>query len=255
MKKILLSVGSIIFVLAILGGGTGAFFADNNTSTGNTFATGVIDLFVDNESYITDPSGNLIFSPQTSWSLSTLAGKLFFNFKDVKPGDIGEDTISLHVKSNDAWACMSVKLTGTPENGQSDPEYLVDTTRGSTSGELQNELNFAFWNDDGDNVFESGENIFKKGLVKDIFKGDKWPLADSRTNIWGGQGPIPADTVKYIGKAWCFGKLTSAPLPQDDKGKTGDNGPLVRGTGFKCEGDAVNNKTQTDGITADVSFT
>ncbi len=254
MKKILLSLGSIVFAGAILAGGTGAFLSDSGTSTGNTFASGVVDLKVDNESYFTDAWGKLAFSSSTSWSLSNLAGKLFFNFNDVKPGDIGEDTISLHVNNNNAWACMNINMTGTPENGQNEPEALVDPTIGTNDGELQNYLNFTFWADDGDNVYEKGEKIFKQGLSKDIFNGSQWALADSAANIWDGSGPIPGDTTKYIGKAWCFGDLVPNPVNQDNKGKTGTNGPLVRGTGFSCNGASIGNIVQSDGIKADVSF-
>ncbi len=256
MKKIILSFSSIIFAVAILAGGTGAFFNSLNTSTGNTFATGIIDLKIDNESYVTDENGILVFSPSTSWALSTLSGKLFFNFPDIKPGDIGEDTISLHVHNNNAWACMNITLTGTPENGQSEPEALVDTTTGVNDGELQYELYFAFWADDGDNVYENNENIFKQGLVKDIFNGESWPLSDSKSNIWSPPPwPIQAGATKYIAKAWCFGVLGKTPVTQDGLGKTGSNGPLVRGTGFTCDGEPIGNILQSDGITADVSFT
>jgi len=254
MKRILLSLGSIAFVAALLAGGTGAFLADSGTSTGNTFASGVVDLKVDNESYVTDVFGKLAASPSTSWQLSNLAGKLFFNFNDIKPGDIGEDTISLHVNNNNAWACMNVAVTATPENGQVEPEAAVDPTSGTNDGELQNYLNFAFWADDGDNVYEQGEKIFKQGLVKDIFNGQNWTLADASKNIWDGTGPIPGDTVKYIGKAWCFGTMSVTPVAQDGKGKTGTNGPLSRGTGFTCNGADVGNIVQSDGIKADVSF-
>src|ERR1700690_2867858 len=208
MKRILLSIGSIIFVAGLLAGGTGAYLANSNSSTGNTFASGVVDLLVDNTSYVSQ-SGSLVASPSTSWTLSNLAGKLFFNFANLMPGDIGEDTISLHV-NNKAWICMNVALTGTPENGQNEPEAAVDPTTGPNDGELQNSLQFAFWADDGDNVYEQGETIFKQGLVKDIFNGVNWALADSATNIWGAPGPLPANSVKYIGKAWCFGTLTPA---------------------------------------------
>jgi hypothetical protein len=254
MKKILLSVGSILFVAALLAGGTGAFLQDGGTSTGNTFATGVIDLKIDNESYYTDDWGKLTYSSSTSWALSTLAGKLFFNFSDVKPGDIGEDTISLHVHNNNAYACMNVLLTDTPENGQNEPEAIVDPTGGVSDGELQNFLYFSWWADDGDNVFEQGEKTFKQGLARDIFNGKNWALADGATNIWDTSGPIPGGATRYIGKAWCFGTMTPNPLPQDGKGKTGANGPLSRGTGFSCSGKEVGNIVQSDGIKVNVSF-
>lgn len=254
MKKILLSLGSLLFVTAILVGGTGAFLHDANSSTGNTFATGVIDLKIDNESYYTDDNGKLVFSSSTSWGLSNLAGKLFFNFLDLKPGDIGEDTISLHVNNNNAYACMNVLITGMPENGQNEPELLVDPTIGENDGELQNNLKFVWWADDGDNVYEQNESIFKEGLAKDIFDGTNWTLADSGHNIWGGTGPISGGTTKYIGKAWCFGAMTKTPLTQDNKGKVGTNGPLARGTGFSCSGADVGNIVQSDGIKANISF-
>ena len=42
----------MIAVVAIIAvGATGAFFSDTETSTGNTFAAGAIDLGVDNTSY------------------------------------------------------------------------------------------------------------------------------------------------------------------------------------------------------------
>ncbi len=255
VKKIVLSIGSILFVSALLAGGTGAFLNSKNTSTGNTFATGIIDLKIDNESYVTDNDGHLVFSPSTSWALSSLTGKLFFNFPDIKPGDVGEDTISLHVSNNNAWACMKIALTGTPENGLSDPEALVDNTTGLNDGELQKALNFAFWADDGDNVYEANEKVFVKGAAKDIFNGQAWALSDSATNIWGNTiAPIPAESTRYIAKAWCFGDMAKTPLTQDNLGKTGTNGPLVRGTGFTCNGEPLGNILQTDGITADVSF-
>ncbi len=254
MKKILLSLGSILFAGAILAGGTGAYLNDSQTSTGNTFATGIIELRVDNESYYTNELGKLAYSSSTSWNLSPLADKLFFNFSDIKPGDIGEDTISLHVNNNNAWACMNIKLTSTPENGQTGPEDLVDPTGADNSGELQENLYFKFWADDGDNVYEQGEKIFKRGWVKDIWDGKNWTIADSESNIWGGSGPIQSNSVKYIGKAWCFGDMAEAPLPQDGKGKTGTNGPLQRGTGFTCNGERIGNIVQSDGITADVTF-
>ena len=254
-KSILLSLALIGVVGAIATGATISYFSDTETSTGNTFTAGAIDLTIDNESYVTNNEGVLVESPNTSWGLDDLTGQLFFDFSDLKPGDIGEDTISLHVNSNDAWACMSVAITGTPENNQSEPEAQVDSTTGDQDGELQNELYFAFWADDGDNVYEVGEEIFKEGLAGAIFDGTSWALADSQTNVWtktsntpleGGINDLP---VYHIGKVWCFGDLALTPVPQGE-----NTSPLVRGTGFACDGAPITNVSQTDGITATVEF-
>src|SRR5687767_4298663 len=101
-KKILTSLGLIVFAAAVVASSTGAFFSDTETSVGNTFAAGDIDLQIDNESYAIDytipgfvnPTGALALSSTTSWELTDLTVEKFFNFTDLKPGDYGEDTIS-----------------------------------------------------------------------------------------------------------------------------------------------------------------
>lgn len=253
--RILLSASVIAFVGAAALGGTGAFFSDTETSTGNTFTAGAIDLLIDNTSYGFDwndptnqnPTGEWGQNQNNSWQLSDLDNQLFFNFRDLKPGDYGEDTISLHVNNNDAWACMAFNLTGTPENGQNEPEAVVDTTAGENEGELQNHLSFIFWNDDGDNVLETGEEVIDElsGLPGSIFTGDWLPIADS-----GNAQPLPGDTTHYIGKGWCFGELTPAPVAPAEN----PNGPTPGNTGFTCDGSGDHNDAQTDGIVVDVSF-
>src|SRR3989338_9429258 len=47
MKKILLSLGIIVVVGAVVAGATGAFYNDTETSNGNIFVAGSIDLKVD----------------------------------------------------------------------------------------------------------------------------------------------------------------------------------------------------------------
>ncbi|MFH1527918.1 MAG: TasA family protein, partial [Bacteroidota bacterium] len=259
-KKILVSLSVIVAVAAIAVGGTIAYFSDTETSTGNTFTAGAIDLTIDNESYAIDytipgysnPTGALALSTATSWDLSDLTGKLFFNFVDLKPGDIGEDTISIHVNNNDAWMCMSTEITATPENGVTEPEGQVDNQdNGIFDGELQDALNFAFWVDDGDNVLEEDESAqVWQGTAEEFMNTSPRIIADSTFNIFGDQPgtPVPGDTEFYIAKAWCFGDLTLTPVGTDQ----GDN-PTVA-TGITCDGSALDNLTQTDGIEGNISF-
>lgn len=257
MHRIIKSFGLLAGAVAVIGAGaTGAFFSDTETSANNTFTAGAVDLKVDNTSYVTDPSGALVASPATSWSLDDLTDHLFFNFTDLKPGDIGEDTISLHVINNDAWVCSEIAITDDSDVGYNEPELVDDPTidlndPAGTSGELDDQLNFTFWTDDGDNVYEDGEVQFLGGLLSAFANGNPIPLADSQNNRWTGQAgdPIDGNTTYYIGKAWCFGTLTPAPLPDD-----ADTGPLDRGTGFTCDGSALDDSAQTDSVTLDVSF-
>ena len=257
MKKILISVSIIAAAAAVIVGATTAFFSDTETSTGNTFTAGAIDLKIDNTSYATDftipdfqnPTGAIVASPANTWQADDLTNQLFFYFADLKPGDVGEDTISLHVNNNDAYACMNIKLTEIPENDANEAEVSAGDSSSDTTGELQNELYFAFWKDDGDNVFETNETIFSQGLAKDLFEGNYLSLADSQINVLTGTpGPIQGGATYNIGKVWCFGTLTSNAVTAG----TGVN-PTVA-TGFICNGAPVGNLSQTDGIKADVSF-
>jgi len=147
MKKILLSLISITAVLILVFGVSKTFFSDTETSTGNTFTAGAIDLKTDNKSYVTSKDGVIAESPDNTWDLDDLDGKnrLSFSFADLKPGDLGKNTISPHVNNNDAYACMGIKLAGAPENDANEAEVTADDSASDTQRELQNELNFAFW--------------------------------------------------------------------------------------------------------------
>ena len=262
MKKILLSLSMIAVVAIIAVGATGAFFSDTETSTGNTFAAGAIDLQIDNESYY-----NSAVSTDTSWSLRDLTVEKFFDFSDVKPGDDGEDTISLHVNNNDSWLCADVTLTSDDDNGITEPEREDDdTTDGDGNGELADNINFIWWADDGDNVLESNETQLPGGSLGALSVGQTAyvALADASRNIWDGSGPIPQNSgTRYIAKAWCLGDIAAAPLPQDGEtdvwspatNNNDDNVVDEKDGGFTCSGASdLNNVTQTDSLTADISF-
>ncbi len=248
MRRILLAVLIVAATSTVAFRLTKAFFSDTEISTGNIFQAGTLDLKVDNTSYY---NGQL--SADTTWqTLSDLPGHLFFNFLDVKPGDNGEDTISLHVQ-NDAWACMDIKLTKNDDNTCTTPEKIDDPTCNEPNGnlldgELAQNIHFVFWADDGDNVFETGEQIIKQGTANTLFDGQIWTLADSTSSIWSPFGPLPANQTKYIGKYWCLGNLSLAPVAP------GAGNPTVN-SGFTCDGSQLNNATQTDIVMADVEFT
>ena len=246
-------------MLAVVGmlsiGATSAIFSDDETSTGNTFTAGAVDLTIDNESYY-----NGEVNEGTSWlqpanlddgeGPSGEGAYLFFDFDDVKPGDYGEDTISLHVNDNDSWLCVDVTLTSDDDNGLTEPEEEDgDTTDGVGEGELADAIDFMWWADDGDNVYESDETLLPAGPLGnlDVDQTVSVALADSTTNIWDGEGPLEGGSVRYIGKAWCLGEMVATPV------EAGDNDPLVD-PGFTCDGAPVNNVTQTDSMSADIVF-
>ena len=262
MQRIILSLMLIVGVSgALTYAGTNAFFSDTESSLGNTFAAGAIDLKVDNESYY-----NGILNASTTWKQTDLTVEKFFDFLDLKPDDYGEDTISLHVDTNDAYLCANVTLTSNDDNGINEPESEVDNTDGPGNGELADLVNFLWWADDGDNVLEDDETVINQGNFGQLGVGNSYPLAlaDSDENIWtGAGGPVPGDETLYIGKAWCFGDIAPAPISQDDEtdvmSPAGDNdnnneaGEPEDG-GISCDGTQLGNESQTDSLTADITF-
>lgn len=260
MKSIIKSLVVITGLAVIVATSTGAFFSDRETAVGNTFTAGAIDLKVDNESYY-----NGAVSEHTTFGPSDLDnGLLFFDFNDLKPDDEGEDTISLHVNNNDSWLCMDMSLTSDDDISSNEPELKTgdpENTDDAWDGELGGLLEMIWWVDDGDNVLEEGESLLNGGVktVGEFFGEDNVftaDLADATTNVWTGEpGPVIGGKDYFIAKAWCYGDLSEARVPQDGFGKTGTNGPLSeRGTGVVCDGKALGNESQTDGLTMNIAF-
>ena len=244
-KKIVISLSIIAAVAAVVMGGTSAFFSDTETSTGNTFTAGAIDLKVDSQQHYNNAvcvnglwqleSGASLTVPQYpvigtacggTWGQTQpgvdITNEQFFNFGDIKPGDSGEDTISLHVVNNDAWLCASVASLASNDNGLTEPEGLVDTSDGAGNGELDNTMVWTVWRDDGagggvagDNIHQSGEQVLTSGNPTN----GTLAVYDSTT----GTGALAGGSTAYLGVSW------SLPL-------------------------ATGNEAQTDSLTGDISF-
>ena len=284
-----MSLGMVVFAGAVVAGGTGAFFSDTETSTGNVFTAGAIDLKVDSVGHVNglvcfngswtdediiewipengDTPGHLAQKPQTNieeanadyntanpanvpkagdecgstWALTDLKDGVhkFFNFTDVKPGDEGEDTISLHVDNNDAWMCVDVNITKNDDVSSTEPELeagdVLEDGTNNLDGELAQNLTFFAWADDGDNIWEKGEpKLFSNtsGPASDVLGGKTYTLADSSTGT-----PIPGATTRYIGLAWCAGTIDAS----------------VEGV-IKCDGGTMGNIAQTDTLEANIAF-
>ena len=215
-KKILMSFGVIAIVAAIAIGGTVAYFSDTETSTGNTFTAGSIDLKID-----LDRDGVHV------WDLKDLVAEAdkFFNYTDVKPGDDGELTVSAHVYNNPAWGCFYVDpnvdsdVTCTePELSTVDPDCFV-VGPATTNGELDDYLIFRIWKDNGNNIWETGEPFMTycghTGLpgpewcyLNDINPaGEVWPL-----------GKMEGSTTYYFGVEWKLPSATGNIVQSDSWG-------------------------------------
>ena len=235
MKKILFSAGMIIFVAAVAYGATGAFFSDTETSTGNTFTAGAIDLKVDSKC-----TYNGATSDQCgTWDLKDLVGgpqvvgDRFFNFSDIKPGDKGENTVSLHVYNNDAWACVNVIPTKNDDVSSTEPELAVDVpnTDSIYDGELAQNMNFKIWADictpnvggtrypnavAGNNIYEPDCDILLTQGAGPIVP-TAYALATPAGNVFGGVlgTPLNGTQTYYLGAEWSI-PTTTGNIAQTD---------------------------------------
>ncbi|RJS71294.1 hypothetical protein CW696_04730, partial [ANME-2 cluster archaeon] len=89
------------------GAGTFALFQDTETSMGNTFTAGVIDLAIDCD-------GDMTFAAQDD-----PLPEIFYYMptNDIKPGDSGEVTLSLHLKTDSNNADLWMEVLNLVDNG------------------------------------------------------------------------------------------------------------------------------------------
>lgn len=279
MSKLIKGGFIVVAVAAIAGYATYSYFSDTETSTGNSFTAGAIDLTVDSTQHynsmicanvngfgspyvwIPESASPANYTPADattyntanpagfpkagtscdgSWTATDLGAQKFFNFTDVKPGDSGEDTISLNVTNNDAWACVDVNVTKNDDVSLTEPEQEagdVANTGSLLDGELAQNLYFTAWADDGDNVWETNEPLLfsnTSGPASDVLNGKTYALADSTTS----GGPLTGTVTKYVGLAWCAGTQTV----------TSTNHTIT------CNGAGMGNNTQTDMMEASIAF-
>jgi len=122
MKKLIFTLMSCVLCLGLVGGSF-AYFNDYETSTGNTFTAGIVDISVDNEN---------------PW----VSGSSKFNFTNVKPCEIKEATVTLkNVGDNDVkvWKHIyDVVCAGGVNNfggASSEPEYVEGGGQFDASGQ------------------------------------------------------------------------------------------------------------------------
>lgn len=206
---------SLIIVLAILTfGGYEAYacFVQGKEPIWNTFAKKKLELTIDFSGYynkLVDGHPNA-----GHWKPQDLSCQDFFHFDDVKPGDFGEGTISLHLKNQDAWGCAIIRPTENNDHGSSEPELLVDAKDNSKDqwdGELAQNLNLRVWADIcAVSPAKPGDNIFQPNCDKILYdkaaplNSLKLVLADSANqNVFTGKTEsIKHDKDYYLGADW-----------------------------------------------------
>jgi len=267
MRKILGSLLTITIVSGAAVGASSAFFSDTETSEGNIIQAGSVDLLIDSEChYFTDANADgqpeqvgcfhTVNNQQVqfgTWPEGNLTNEFFYWFEDVKPGDFGEHTISLHVVDNDAWGRFVIDGITNDENGLSEPEEeLSDTV---DTGELLGALEFFAW-------LDQGQTPGFQGKGQDPGEGDNVQNHDEPLIILPGQlnegGEIhniwEALSAVYASEQ-CQGDGSTI---SDCPGLTSDGhmvGSITYYFGLAWElPSETDNIVQTDSLTADLSF-
>ena len=175
-RKTLAALGTIGAASAGAGLGTSAWFSDRETFEQNSITAGTLDLKVDWRQTYTGPNGTELvnaypaengdgmqFECADLESGDDLPENVFegkegqehlIDLEDVKPGDEGEITFSLHICDNPGYLWMLLENLTEGPGETTEPEPLPD------EGELAEHLYLEIWNDtDCDNVFEEGEQV------------------------------------------------------------------------------------------------
>ena len=150
MKKILLSVLTIGMVSAVAFGATTAYFSDTETSTGNTFSAGTLDLDVDGN----NGSNTVKFTVANMKPGSQQTGKYTLNNVGSINGFLDLENISVTNNENN---CIE------PETDAGD---VTCNNLGPGEGELQNVVNMKlYWDNDCDGYWSTGDVYIYNGLT------------------------------------------------------------------------------------------
>lgn len=225
MKKIIKSAAIILAVAAVVVGVTMSFFSDEETSEGNLFTAGALDLKIDNEchyngmvctdeGWMDDPNDDngpvetqwaQLGEPcSCTWNFEEWEdGNAILKFEDLKPGDWGENTVSFHLE-NPAWACLLVDTVIDDDNSCTEPEALAEGDEClDQDGELDENMEYAIWWDlDCDNVYDPDDEevMVDAGDLGDVDGGLVVPIADTTAQSLV-NGPVAAGT-ECVGIGW-----------------------------------------------------
>jgi len=128
VKKILASLMMVALVCVLIGAGTFAYFNDTETSTGNTFTAGTLNLVPSTSG--TGPAGKYTVTAGGDG----INGNVVFD--RVAPGDSGSITWTLQNTGNLNGTLTMASTATFTENGSNEPEAAVAGNNGGGNGDL-----------------------------------------------------------------------------------------------------------------------
>ena len=181
MKKILISLMAIALVVGLVGAGTMAYFYDTETSTGNTFTAGTLDLNLD--------GGNV--------------NVVKFTVADTYPGASGGGTWTLlNAGSLAGYVDLENISVANAENYDADTNEAeavddTDTSNATGGGELGAKLDVVLFWDDGTGGGTAGNGI-QDGTEATIYSGD----LDSIAGNYEANYLLSDGATTYISMTW-----------------------------------------------------
>ncbi len=119
MRKLLLSMLAIFLVIGLVGGGTFAWLQDTETSTGNTFTAGTLDLTLGDADEGPGADG-----VTATWTMSNMV-----------PGVTTVGPLSVNLQNSGTVAANHVEISFSHSIDDL-PDVESDTNKSSTSGEM-----------------------------------------------------------------------------------------------------------------------
>lgn len=192
MKKLIGLGVAVAVIIALVTTGTLAQFSDTETSEDNQFTAGIIDLEV-------DCAGDTVFSAQDD-PLPKI-----FNYlpaTDIKPGDDGEVTLSLHLKADSNNADLWIEVLDLQNFGGVFSEPEEEEENGTPDDDIASEIDVTLWLDmddqtgtPGDNIQQVAETVLYDGTLDGLTAAG----AAGKLTV---QEDAVACTIYYVGWSW-----------------------------------------------------
>jgi predicted ribosomally synthesized peptide with SipW-like signal peptide len=155
MKKIVLSLAVVAIVATVAVSATRAYFSDTETSTGNTFTAGTIDI------------------------TSSFSDTAPFVLGDMKPSQVAYSNFTIHNSgTNPVNVWKKVDKIVTEENGTNEPELAYYTAHPNLVGPAQNAIDTAIQYDlsvvlkDGQGVAQWNQTLYNLNKTINQIQGN-----------------------------------------------------------------------------------
>jgi predicted ribosomally synthesized peptide with SipW-like signal peptide len=184
MKKVLVSLMIIALISALIGGGIYAVFSDVESSTGNTFTAGTLNL-------VPTTSGA---GPVGKYSVTAGGDGINGNvvFDRLAPGDSGSITWTLQNNGNlDGILTMAAILTF-EENGSNEPESAVGVNNGGGNGDMDEYVGVRLRRN-GTYILGDASNYVPFSGLAAVFNAESQSLAASGTLTYVLEWQIASD--------------------------------------------------------------